>query len=240
MIKLFAFGPGFGLPDPSPFVMKGELLLKMAGLPYEVDTRGFNRAPKGKLPYIDDDGVIVADTFLIRSHLEQRHGIDFDGGYDARSRATAFAVEKMLEEHLYFALVHERWIKIENFKRGPASFFKGVPALVRPLVQRMVRGQVRKTLHGHGLGRHSEAEIVAMACADLDALSALIGERPCLLGDRPCGTDATVLAFVAGTLCDRFDTPVRTHAEKLTNLVAYRDRWMAHYYGSGQDAALAA
>ena len=33
MITLFTFGPSFGLPDASPFVMKDELLLKMDGLP---------------------------------------------------------------------------------------------------------------------------------------------------------------------------------------------------------------
>ncbi len=34
MITLYSFGPFFGLPDASPFVMKGEMLLKLAGLPY--------------------------------------------------------------------------------------------------------------------------------------------------------------------------------------------------------------
>src|SRR5205809_2440263 len=34
VITLYSFGPGFGLPDPSPFVMKVEILLKMAKLPY--------------------------------------------------------------------------------------------------------------------------------------------------------------------------------------------------------------
>jgi glutathione S-transferase len=237
MITLYAFGPGMGLPDPSPFVMKAELLLKMSGLPYRVSTRGFRRAPKGKLPYIDDAGAIVADSFLIRSHLEQRHGIDFDGGYDKRALAIAWAVEKMLEEHLYFALVHERWMKDANFENGPSRFFDFVPALARPFVKRMVRGQIRKTLQAQGMGRHSEAEIAAMACRDLDALSALIGSQPCLLGERPCGADATVLAFVAGTMCDHVDSPVRTHAEQLPDLVAYRDRWMAHYYGAGQTGA---
>ena len=37
MITLYTFGPAFGLPDPSPFVMKAEVLLKMAGLPYRTD-----------------------------------------------------------------------------------------------------------------------------------------------------------------------------------------------------------
>ena len=32
MITLFGFGPAFGLPDPSPFVMKTDVQLKMAAL----------------------------------------------------------------------------------------------------------------------------------------------------------------------------------------------------------------
>ena len=34
MITLYGFGPAFGLPDPSPYVMKTEVQLKMAGLGY--------------------------------------------------------------------------------------------------------------------------------------------------------------------------------------------------------------
>ena len=67
MITLYAFGPAFGLPDPSPFVTKAEVLLKMAGQPYRTDVNGFNKAPKGKLPYIDDDGERIA-----RFHLHPR------------------------------------------------------------------------------------------------------------------------------------------------------------------------
>ena len=50
MITLYNFGPAFGLPDPSPFVMKVEVLLKMAKLPYQTDSAGFSKAPKGKDP----------------------------------------------------------------------------------------------------------------------------------------------------------------------------------------------
>src|SRR5580692_4763877 len=32
MLTLYGFGPAFGLPDPSPFVMKSEVQLKMAGI----------------------------------------------------------------------------------------------------------------------------------------------------------------------------------------------------------------
>ena len=70
MITLYTFGPQFGLPDPSPFVTKAEMLLKMSSLPYRTDSDGFRKAPKGKLPYIDDDGERIADSTFIRWHLE--------------------------------------------------------------------------------------------------------------------------------------------------------------------------
>lgn len=49
-ITLFTFGPSFGLPDPSPFVMKAELLLKMAGLPYATDSGGFRKGRRASCP----------------------------------------------------------------------------------------------------------------------------------------------------------------------------------------------
>ena len=55
MITLYTFGPYFGLPDGSPFVIKAMLLLKFAGLEYSENRGGYGNAPKGKLPYINAD-----------------------------------------------------------------------------------------------------------------------------------------------------------------------------------------
>ena len=93
MITLYSFGPGFGLPDPSPFVTKVEVLLKMSKLPYRTDTTGFTKAPKGKLPYIEDDGVMVSDSTFIRWHIEQKYRVDFDKGLDASQKAIAWAFD---------------------------------------------------------------------------------------------------------------------------------------------------
>jgi glutathione S-transferase len=97
MITLYTFGPGFGLPDPSPFVMKAEMLLKIAGLSYRLDSKGFSKAPKGKLPYIDDDGERIADSTFIRWHLEKTHKVDFDRGLSEEQRAVAWAFERTAE-----------------------------------------------------------------------------------------------------------------------------------------------
>ncbi len=230
MITLYTFGPAFGLPDASPFVTKAEVLLKLSGRPYRTDTSGFRKAPKGKLPYIDDSGTIVADSTFIRLHLEKTYGIDFDGGLSRAERAIALAFEKLCEDHLYWAAMHARWIDDANFAAGPRHFFRGAPAPLRPVIERIVRRQVRRNLWSHGLGRHSPADIALLANRDIDALSDQLGDKPYLMGAAPCGADATAFAFVAGTLCTTFATPIRTHAESKANLVAYCSRMMQQFF----------
>jgi glutathione S-transferase len=230
LITLHKFGPAFGLTDPSPFVMKTETLLKMANLPYRIDTEGFRRAPKGKLPYIDDDGEIIADSTFIRWHIEKKYGIDFDRGLQSEQRAIAWAFEKMVEDHLYWALLDSRWNDDANFAKGPAIFFRRIPAPVRPLVIWLIRHRVRKSLRAHGMGRHSRAEIVALGTRAIDGLADFLWTKRYFMGEEPTGADATMFAFVAGALCPHFDTPLRTAAERHDNLRHYVGRMTARYY----------
>ena len=75
MITLHQFPPALGLPNASPFCLKLELYLRMAGLPYRNRyTLELHKAPKGKLPWIDDDGVTLADSGLIIEYLKGRYG----------------------------------------------------------------------------------------------------------------------------------------------------------------------
>ena len=229
MITLYAFGRRLGLPDASPFVTKAEMLLRMSGLAFRLDTHGYRKAPKGKLPYIDDDGTIVADSTFIRRHLEQRHGIDFDKGLTERDKSIGWAFEKMCEEHLYWALVESRWLDDRNWP-VTKGYFDFAPAPLIPLIGAMARRNVRSALKGQGLGRHSRADIEMLAKRDLDALSIILADKAYFLGPEPSGTDATVWAFVASALCDAYETPIRRHAETKANLVAYRDRLMRQYF----------
>jgi glutathione S-transferase len=230
MITLYSFGPGFGLPDPSPFVTKAETLLKMAKLPYRVDTSGFNKAPKDKLPYIDDDGETIADSTFIRWHLDKKYKVDFDRGLSSEQRAIAWAFEKMLEEHLYWAVVHARWMDDANFAKGPAIFFRAIPAPVRPLLVGIIRRRLRRTLHGQGIGRHSPDEIVALGTRSVDATADYLGTKPFMMGAEPTGLDATAFAFVAGVLCPLFDTPLRNAAERHESLKRYVGRMTGRFY----------
>ena len=230
MITLQKFGPAMGLPDASPFCVKADVLMKMSGLSYERGHGALGKAPKGKLPFLDDDGKIVADSTFIRWHLEKSHGIDFDPGLSDSEKATAWAFEKLCEDNLYWATVHARWVDDANFDAGPRHFFAAAPAVVRPLVIAKVRRDVRRSLQGHGMGRHTRAEIEQLAIHGYAAISAKLGSKPFLMGDQPCGADATVFAWVGSILSPVFTSAIRTAVEGHANLVDYRDRGLARWY----------
>ena len=62
------------------------------------------------------------------------------------------------------------------------------------------------------------------------AIAEFLGTKPFFMGSEPTGVDATIFAFVAGTLCPHFDTPLRTAAECHNNLRRYIGRMTARYY----------
>ena len=230
MITLYSGGPMFGIPDASPFCMKAEMLLKIAKIPYEHRFGDVRKAPKGKIPWIDDAGTLVPDSTFIQMHLEQKHGADFSGGYSRDVLGAGWALEKFCEDHLYWLIVRSRWMNDVNFDKGPRQFFKDVPAPLRGLVIGMIRGRLRKTLLAQGLGRHSDAEIKMLATRDITALSDFLGEKDYVLGPRVSGADAIVFSTIASLLCGHFETPERPVAESFPNLTAYNARMMREFF----------
>ncbi len=230
MITLYRFGPFLGTPDSSPFVIKTMVLLKLAGLPYRTVQGNPLRAPKRLLPYIEDDGVVIADSGFIRAHIEMKYKFDFDTSLSARDKAIAWATERMCEDHLYFAILESRWLDRANFRKGVGKMFGVIPFLLRPIAKFMLRRANARRLIGHGLGRHSKVQIAELGIRDLNSLSALLGDKPYLMGHAPCGADATVFAFVTSILTPDLKSTMRIAAAELRNLVAYRDLMAARYF----------
>lgn len=230
MITLYGAGEGFGLPEISPYVMKTEVQLKMAGLAYRKVQGRREDSPKGQVPYIDAGGQRIADSTFIRGYLERSFGLDFDEGLDARDRAEAWAIERMVENHLSWVAAHAIWLDADNFAKGPAHFFDDAPEGVGEALRRDVQQRVREAVLVVGVGRHSEPEIVALGLRSLAALSAIFGANRYLLGKRPCGADATVFALLAYVLTPFFESGLRRQAEAFDNLTAYVDRMMTEFY----------
>ena len=235
MITLIRYRPAFNLPDPSPFGLKAEMLLKLAGLPYDVEIGDGRKGPKGKLPAIRDDGAVIGDSEIIRLHLERKYKLDLDQGLDAAARATAHAFARMLEERTYWVIVYSRWI--EHWPVVRQTFFGGLPPVLRSVIPIVAHRRVRRYLHDHGIGRHSRDEIYAMGAGDIRAVATQLADTPYFMGGIPSSADATVYAFVASILDAPFASPLQEEALRHANLVAYNARLRERFYGTPAAAA---
>ena len=230
MITLQVYGPDLGLPDPSPFVAKAHMLLKIAGLAYDAERGDPRKVPKHKLPVIIDDGETIPDSTFIRLHIEKKYGFDFDAGLTAEQKAVCWAVEKMCEDHLYWIAMNERWIDEDNFQAGPARFFNVIPMPIRPVVRSMVRKQVRQSLQAHGMGRHSREEMAILGERGIGSIAVLLGDKRFFMGEQPCGADATVFAFLSAGACPVFQSHLRDTIGRYANLTAYVARVTEQFF----------
>ena len=230
MLALHVFGPHFDMPDGSPFCIKALTLMKMSGLAYDVKQMSFKQAPKGKAPYLVDSGKVIADSHFLMRHLETAYGVDFSGGYTPDKLAQGWAVARMLEEHFYFLSMNIHWLRDENFWKGPYQFFTLAPAPIRPMIARMVRGKVAKTHHLQGLGRHTPDERFELAKGDLLAIEAMLLKNRFLLGDKPCGADASVLGFIWAAECPFFKSEIGDYIRSRPVLMNYLGEMQHRYF----------
>jgi glutathione S-transferase len=139
------------------------------------------------------------------------------------------AWQRTLEEHYHQAFEHQLFFG----RGGPerlAEALSVLPALMRPLLSYVLRRQLREQLYARGLGRHTEAQIIAMGQADLDALDAHLQGRTFVVGDRPSTADATVFGFLGVTIYVAGDNPLFRHAASLPNLVRYTDTLRSRFF----------
>jgi glutathione S-transferase len=232
-LKLYQFPPALGLPNASPFCMKLETWLRMAGIAFEsVYTMDVRRAPKGKLPYIDDDGRIVADSNLVIRYLTAKHGDLLDGWLLPAERAVSLALRRLIEENLYWAVLYGRWIDESGWAMTRKAFFARMRAPWRWFVPGLARAGVRRSIGGHGMGRHSSDEIYAIGKADIDAVADYLGDKPYLMGGEPSSVDASAYATFANILWAPHDTPLRARLAQRPGAVAYCERMKARYYAA--------
>jgi glutathione S-transferase len=235
MIKVHKFGPSFGLPDASPFVMKVETYLRITDQKYETVTGDVRKAPRGQLPFIDVDGKIIPDSTAIVDHLEGARSEKLDAQLSPKDRAIGLAFKSMLEEHLYFGVLYLRWVTDDGwavFEPGLRDMLgvAGVPGFMRGFVSKSARKHVTGRVSSQGIGRAPRAEVVGACNQIVDAFAEQLGEGPYFLGSAPTPYDATAYAFGAGVLCPAFDNEVRKHAATKKNLVGYVDRMKEKYW----------
>ncbi len=231
MIKLYQFVPAWGIPNLSPFCVKVETYLRMAGLPYEVVDAIPLQGPKGKLPFIEDNGKRIGDSRFIIEYLKQTYGDSVDDHLTPPERAVSNAMQRLIEDDLFWAFMFARWGKRDkNWAENKHALFSKLPPVVRGLVPVLVRRHILKVFRGQGMGRHTEAEIYQLGRQDLSALSDQLGENPWFMGVKPTTLDASAFGSLVNILWCPIESPLKEHLSTLTNLTAFCERVKEKYY----------
>ena len=150
MIKLYKFGPAFGLRETGPFVLKLMAYMKLAGIPYsehkQTDPR---KAPKKKVPYIVDEGAAIGDSTFIIKHLKSKFGDPLAEGIGAEQLATGHALKVMLEERTYWAgMLYPRWVKTDHHEMMAGKLLADIPKFLRmPIFRTIVKSLQLSLIH---------------------------------------------------------------------------------------------
>jgi glutathione S-transferase len=228
MLTLYQPPRAWAAPSTSPFCTKLETYLRMADIPYKIESSGalLRKAPWGKVPYIALDGEVISDSSRIVTHLKERLGDTVDVHLDAAQHALGHLIQRTLEEGTYWCLLFDRWCPDAHFELVRDALFNHFPAL-RWLVPDLVRRRVLGALYAQGTSRHEPAWIYASVARDLDAIARQLGDRPYLFGDKPSSYDAVLYGFSSAI----WKTPfAKSFGEGPANVRAHLERMHQRYF----------
>jgi glutathione S-transferase len=183
----------------SPFCAKARICLTVKGVSFRrltLTLRGLRRLrtlnPLGRVPVLEHDGRVIADSTAIAHYLEERFPDPPLLPADPAARAYCDLLEDWADETLSFVVGAFRWLNPAN--RGVA-----VRATVRelgggPPVAWVVAARARRRYRAAGWTAASLAYFEDRLRADLRTLDGLLGGRDFLLGRSV--TLADVAAFV--------------------------------------------
>lgn len=230
MLTLHQFIPNPKRPDVSVFCSKVEMFLKIHNLPYEGKQGNPVKSPKGKLPTLKDGDQLIADSEIIIRHLSEKYKIDPEPGLTPEQKSISFMIRKTLEEHLYFIVLHTRWIDPRGWSVVNGLFFGKLPAPLKLVVPHIVRRQVAKSLHLQGISRHDSAEISRRGLEVLEKLAPFVGKSDYIFGDEPTLVDCVVFPYLWGVIHFPSDNDLKVAAKANPNFVSYVDRIIKRYY----------
>ncbi|WP_420547195.1 glutathione S-transferase family protein [Curvivirga sp.] len=225
MITLYQYPPALGVGNLSAFCLKTEAWLKLSGLEYKVEhVFDPRKGPKNKAPFIGHNEDQIGDSTLIIEYLKNKFDIHVGREMTKEEEAVAKAFQTLIEEHLYWCIVFNRWIEDENWPLTKEIFFGNMPSIMKTIIPNMARKSVVSTLYHHGLGRHSREEIYYFAEKDVKAISDYLGNKRFFCGNDFTEIDLCIYATIVNMRIDDFKGPLKGLIKKYGNLNDHCDR----------------
>ncbi|KAL0851986.1 hypothetical protein ABMA28_000260 [Loxostege sticticalis] len=204
VVYLYQFSRTPLLPSTSPYCLKVETWLRLAGIKYEnVPHMAKFRSKKGQLPFVELNGEEIADSTFIIKELSEKYNKDLDAALTPEQRMVAHAMISMIENHL-------SWVILWWRAKYPDSVIKGyqvnlqsalntrLPNPILNFCYKFTSGRKgMKKAKAHGIGVHSQDEIIEFGKNDLRVLSDYLSDRPFFFGDEPTLLDVVAFSNLA-------------------------------------------
>jgi glutathione S-transferase len=222
MITLYSYPELFRVADNNPYGLKVFAFLNLSKLKFAHEhIFDPKTAPRGQLPYIVDDGIVVGDSDAIIAHVIATYGLTIDSGITEAQRTSGHFLRRMLDD-LYWVMSYSRWrddrfwplFRDEMLRTHPSLSATGMEAARRYNFERY---------RYQGIGRYEPADVYARGIADLKALVDIMPASPFLFGAQASSVDAGVYGFIANILYFEIDTPLKRFVESHASLVRHTE-----------------
>lgn len=204
------------------------MYLRLSGIPHTVAVADMQKAPKSKVPYMEHGETTVGDSQLIIRYLENTYNVKktavaasaqyaltpahafvpFDN-LSPTQQAKSDLIRLTCEGELYWATISFRWGGEFGMSRDEGNwvtsvreYFSDIPAIIRPVLVRFIRGSVLRDAYGQGFCRHSAEDQIYLAKRAISALSVMLGTGPFFLGKAPAECDCIAYGSLEQLLSD--------------------------------------
>ncbi|XP_034950791.1 failed axon connections [Chelonus insularis] len=207
VVYLYQFSRTPVIPSISPFCLKVETWLRLNDIKYEnVDHKMKFRSKKGQLPFIELDGVEIADSAIIMRELSQKFHKDLDANLTNEQRTISHAMISMIENHLVWVVSWWRAKNTDAVLKGYRFNLQNalgtrIPNGILNFFFKFTYGRkCAKKVKAQGMGVHTNEEVAQFGCDDLKVLSDLLADKPFFFGDEPTKLDVVAFAHLAQIL----------------------------------------
>lgn len=220
MITLYSYPELFCVADNNGYGLKVFAFLGLTGLPF-IHRHIFDAstAPRGQLPYIEDEGEVIGDSDAIIAHLIRKYDLDIDNGLSTAQRDTDHLVTRMLDD-LYWVMSYSRWKDEQFWPAFRDALRSRHPGLTEEGLEN-AREFNFKRYYYQGIGRYTPPEAYARGLADLRVLADLVPAAGYMHGSKPTSIDAGIYGFIANIYFYPIDTPLRQFVAAQANLVRH-------------------
>lgn len=220
MLTLYSYPSLFGVADNNGYGLKVFAFLKLAGVRFRHEHLfDASAAPRGQLPYIDDDGVTIGDSDTILAHLSASRQLTIDAELTTAQVDENLLVSRLLDD-LYWVMSMSRW-KDERFWSAFRDALLTEHSSLDAAGLDKARQYNLQRYAAQGIGRFQPEAAYARGLADLALLARRVPFEGFVHGLRPTSADAAIYGFLANIHYSPIPTPLKLFLEAQPNLVRH-------------------